>query len=489
MQLAQPTRSIGLRNELARAGTAILDWFIPSEIIASRSDEHLARFFVLTHLCGPLLAMPMVAFLLISNPDPGLEVGLLVGGIFSFFLLPLALKLTRSLFLPAMASFQLLAFCSLFGAYHYGGMTSPFMPWIVVSLLLGFFYQSKNQALVLALFILDVLVFLVAIAQADTLPTHIPRSDLAALGWLSAVAATLYVSWVGSYYVRVISMHDEFQAEVTRHKALEAELERVKAATVEMDQKRSVFFTKMSHELRTPLNVVIGYSDILRETYEDTGSTDKIEDVERIQTAAKHLLSLVTDVIDRAKVEKGEMSLQVTRFSLGSVLQEAATNALPVIERNGNALRIVCDCPDEILRSDMTKIRQIVINLLSNAGKFTKNGTVTLEASVSRDATGLWVNVAVADTGIGIKKEDIAKLFQDFAQATSRISGQYGGTGLGLALCQKLCIFLGGHIGVTSTFGKGTRFDLRLPAAITDAGLSSRTDAAEGEEDTDPAAA
>ena len=476
MQLTQPVQTTNLQALLGAWQTDIVNWFVPPQIIANRSDEQLARFFVLTHLFGPLLTVPMAAFLLILDPDPGLEVGLIIGAIFSFVLLPLALKLAKGLFLPAMASFQLLAFCSLFGAYHYGGMTSPFMPWIVVSLLLGFFYQSKNQALVVAFFVVDVLVFLVAVAHNGSFPERIPRSDLVVLGWLSAVAATVYMSWVASYYVRVISMHDEFQAEVARHKALEVELEQVKAATVQMDQKRSVFFTKMSHELRTPLNIVIGYSELLRETFEDAGSNDKIEDVDRIQTAAKHLLSLVTDVIDRAKVEKGEMSLQVTRFTLASVLQDAATNALPVIERNGNRLEVLCESPGEELSSDVTKIRQILINLLSNAGKFTKNGTVTLTASVSRDLAGRWVNVSVRDTGIGIRQENIAKLFQDFAQATSRISGQYGGTGLGLALCQKLCIFLGGRISVTSEFGHGTTFDVSLPAQIADDTLRTKHD-------------
>jgi signal transduction histidine kinase len=213
---------------------------------------------------------------------------------------------------------------------------------------------------------------------------------------------------------------------------------------------------------------VIGYSEILLEDAEAEGKGDeKISDLRRINAAGKHLLSLVTDVLDLSKIESNTMELSVSTFDLRGFVDEVVATARPLILDNGN--RLVVDCPDNVgsVMLDATKLRQIALNLLSNAAKFTSNGAVTLSVRRDRKPGGDWIEIEVRDTGIGIAKSDLPKLFQNFGQATASTSSKYGGTGLGLALTQKLSAIMGGGVSVHSELGRGSCFTIRLPAVLT----------------------
>jgi signal transduction histidine kinase len=296
-------------------------------------------------------------------------------------------------------------------------------------------------------------------------PELVPISELSQVGWLSILSATVYMSWMAIYYANVLSMRTELEVEADRHRATALRLQRAKEAAEKASRGKTIFLAKMSHELRTPLNAVIGYSDLLLEDGElDGASESKLADLKRINSAGRHLLSLVTDVLDLSKIESDAMDLKVETFDLAGLVDEVIANARPLVERRQNRLVLDLDSNLGTLRTDPTKLRQAALNLLSNAAKFTERGTVTLEVHRDRKLAGDWVQIDVRDSGIGIAEGDLDKLFHDFAQATPTTSVQYGGTGLGLALSQRLCALMGGGISVKSELGRGSVFTIRIPA-------------------------
>lgn len=229
---------------------------------------------------------------------------------------------------------------------------------------------------------------------------------------------------------------------------------------------KSQFLANMSHELRTPLNAIIGYSEILQEEAEDWGNSSSVADLQKIQSAGKHLLALINDVLDLSKIEAGKMQIFPETFSIRAILDEVSTTVKPMLARNSNALRITC--PENIgtMHSDMVKVRQILLNLLSNACKFTEQGTIALEVSRENAADGSTIVFRVADSGIGMTEPQMAKLFEAFTQAEASTTRSYGGTGLGLAITRKFCQMLNGEVSVSSERGKGSAFTVRIPATI-----------------------
>jgi signal transduction histidine kinase/CheY-like chemotaxis protein len=232
----------------------------------------------------------------------------------------------------------------------------------------------------------------------------------------------------------------------------------------EASKAKSSFLAKMSHELRTPLNAIIGYSEILREDAVDDGDTRTAEDLDKVLNAARHLLGLINDVLDISKIEAGKMELYLEDFDLARAVNEVIATAQPLVAKKGNTLAL--DCPPDIgtIHADATKLRQMLLNLLSNASKFTEKGTVTLRVvRHERDDT---LELSVHDTGIGMTPEQLGRLFQAFSQADASTASKYGGTGLGLAISKQFAQMMGGDIGVTSTAGVGSTFTIRIPARV-----------------------
>jgi signal transduction histidine kinase len=249
--------------------------------------------------------------------------------------------------------------------------------------------------------------------------------------------------------------------------------ENAKKMAEDASKTKSSFLANMSHELRTPLNAIIGYSEILAEDARDNGQADVVQDLGKIQGAGKHLLNLINDVLDLSKIESGKMELYLEAINIPQLIQEIADTIKPICEKNNN--QIITFCKDDIkfMWSDLTKIRQSLFNLVSNASKFTNNGEISLKVT-KEISTELHHNgqdktiicFQVADTGIGIKPEQLAKLFQPFSQADSSTTRKYGGTGLGLAITQEFTKMMGGSITVESEYDRGSVFTLRLPQAI-----------------------
>jgi PAS domain S-box-containing protein len=232
---------------------------------------------------------------------------------------------------------------------------------------------------------------------------------------------------------------------------------------------KSHFLASMSHELRTPLNAIIGYSEMLQEEVAELGQTTLAPDLEKIHTAGRHLLALINDILDLSKIEAGKTELYLETFDVRQMLDEVTTTVRPLVEKNANTLALDGAGDLGVMHADLTKMRQVLLNLLSNACKFTDHGTVTLAVSREcRDGEGEWVVFRVADSGIGMTPPQMAKLFEAFAQAEASTTRRYGGTGLGLAISRRFCQLMGGDITVSSEPGRGSVFTVRLPATVAE---------------------
>jgi len=229
---------------------------------------------------------------------------------------------------------------------------------------------------------------------------------------------------------------------------------------------KSQFLASMSHELRTPLNAIIGYSEMLEEEAAERGHDSYVPDLRKIRSAGRHLLALINDVLDLSKIEAGKMELHLETFELGPAIEAVASTVAPLIEKNGNTLRLELEEGLGAMRADVTRVRQVLFNLLSNASKFTESGIITLTAARIRTPAGEAIVITVADTGIGMTPEQLGRLFQAFSQAEASTASRFGGTGLGLAISRMFCEMMGGEIGVASTPGAGTAFTVRLPVEV-----------------------
>ncbi len=225
---------------------------------------------------------------------------------------------------------------------------------------------------------------------------------------------------------------------------------------------KSQFLASMSHELRTPLNAIIGYSEMLEEELQERGDAQLLPDLQRIHAAGKHLLSLINDVLDLSKIEAGKMELLAETFAVRPMLEDVLTTVQPLVAKNGNTLVLDCAADVGSMHTDLTRVRQVLLNLLSNASKFTEAGTITLRVR----RVGASVEMAVADTGIGMTPEQLDRLFEAFTQAEASTTRRFGGTGLGLTISRRFCQMMGGDIAVTSAAGEGSTFTVRLPATL-----------------------
>ena len=459
-----------------------LDWFIPPEARTDEATLGRARIFAFSHLFGPLLGHSITVYLYFASHQRGFPFWVIVTCITAFWTLPFWLRRTGKLQTVALLSVINLTFVTLYGSYYYGGVSSPFLPWLLTALLLGFFYLGERPVLVLGVFGINIAGFYAAYTVRGSFPEYIPLSELTGVGIVSVVSATIYVSMMAIYYANVVTSQSLLVREAERHRATAARMRRAMEDAERANEAKSIFLAKMSHQLRTPLNAVIGYSEILLEDAELKRDSSQIEDLRRINAAGKHLLSLVTSVLDLSKIEADKTELVVEPFDVASFIEDVVDTSRSLIAANHNEF-VIERSPDlGIMISDATKLRQSVLNLLSNAGKFTKNGRITLNVSRERGTTGDWIRISIEDNGIGITADNVQKLFKDFNQAEASTSTKYGGTGLGLALSQSLCRMMGGAITVESTYGRGSRFTISVPAYIEDednAGRRTGTNAAE----------
>ena len=272
--------------------------------------------------------------------------------------------------------------------------------------------------------------------------------------------------------INALESYQKESKELERVKRLTEELEVARDEASEANAAKSKFLANMSHELRTPLNGILGYADLLLEEAEDDGNDRMAADLNKISHSGKHLLSLINDILDLSKIEAGRMELYLTDFRVSDLMEQTKTISQTLADKNGNSLVFeYADDEDDNkhIRGDETRLRQCVVNLISNAVKFTENGTVTITSTPYDKDDTKWLSIAVSDTGIGMTEEQLGKILQEYAQADTSTAANYGGTGLGLTITTSLVQMMGGFLDVESEYGTGTTFTINVPRYIEEA--------------------
>lgn len=458
-----------MKAKLARLIAALdrlVNYFIPADIAADRDARNRAHVFLVSHILGPFIGNVVPIALYVFDPAPGFEVAVLAISITAFWIFPFVLRAGAAYNPLALVSIQNLIFCILWSCYFYGGVTSPTLPWVLVIPLLAFFYLGSSSSLrliVMVMFAANLAIFSGFYTYGYQLKNDLPVAAMQGLGLVSTIAASLYVAMMALYYAKIQASQTELESEMRQHMATAAALRQATEEAERAGAAKAEFLAKMSHELRTPLNAVIGYSQILLEDAEDEGDGESIADLNKIHTAGQHLLKLVNEVLDLSKIEAGKMELDLEETDLARLFGEIVEVARPAAENNGNKISGVITPDLGTALCDAGKFRNMVGQLLDNAAKFTHNGKIDFIAERHLDGPSDELVIHVVDTGIGIASDQISNLFEKFTVADDSSTSKYGGTGLGLALSQKLCKLMGGEIFVESEVGKGSRFTVRMP--------------------------
>lgn len=451
-----------MRNTLANLVprlNASVDWFIPAKLKQSRDILQAVRMFLFSHLVGPFLGHTICFSMLYLGAQADLSWWILFLSVSAFWLYPIVLRLTGWYIPLSLISIQNLMFCIFWGCYQYGGISSPIMPWLVTVPLLGFFYlpERATRITVSALIVVNLALFYgvySVIGFRETVDPH----GLVVLGLVSTLCASVYVSMMALYFASIVYSQGELEQEVQLHQATELQL---RAATDQAQRAllaKSGFLAKMSHELKNPLNAIIGYSEIL---IEDAGATEtqKSKDLTSIRSAGFRLLGLINDLLELSRLEAGKVGLRVEEFEFADFIDNLASRARPAIVANGNEL-LVERPPAGRIACDSRKLTRVVEGLLSNAAKFTRNGSITLSASMRNDS---WI-VSIEDTGVGIAPERMASLFETFGRSEDETASKYGDEArLGLPLAHRYCQLMGGKLSVQSEPGLGSTVVVTLP--------------------------
>lgn len=479
-------------KNLIRFFDEFADRLVPDEMRGDINAFKRVRMFIISHLLGPFLGMPIPLFLFANDPNPWPHVHIAATAIIMFWGMAAALKLFPKFYNAlAMISIANLNFIILFTAYQYGGASSPFLMWFLLTPLLAFFYMGsglRTSIAILAQMFVGVGTFYGVYLLDGAFPQNIPLDQMVGVTMISMICASMYIFTMSSYYASVVDSQSELLREIDRHQATLDDLKTAKEEAERANGAKSDFLAKMSHELRTPLNAVLGYSEILLEDAELDGNGEQIADLQKISAAGKHLLAMVNDILDISKIEAGKTELYVEEVDVDGLLNEIEMTARPLAAKNTNTFTIEKEGTLGMAKLDLTKSRQAIFNLLSNASKFCQNGKICMAVSHSEQDGVKMLNFAVSDTGVGISEEALATLFENFNQANAAVNAKFGGTGLGLSLSRNLCRLMGGDITATSVQGKGSTFTITLPVEviaeatseeeITDYGSAEKVDAA-----------
>jgi signal transduction histidine kinase len=453
-----------LLKQLERRVNAAVDWFIPAAPKHASDLMQGVRMFLFSHLFGPFLGHTISFSMLYIKGEADVSWWVFFLAVTAFWPFPIVLRMTGWYVPLALLSIENLMFCIFWGCYNYGGVSSPILPWLITVPLLGFFYLTgRTQRIIVGCMIVANLAVFYLIYTAVGFPDTVPMDGLVILGLVSTFCASVYVSMMALYHGNIVSTQAELEREVQRH--LETE-EMLRSATRQAERAmlaKADFLAKMSHELRNPLNSIIGYSEMLIEEI-PVADNQKAKDLAAIKEAGYTLLQLINDLLDLSKLEAGKMDVHKEAIDLTALIDDVGKHWEAAILANRN--RLLIDRPARFaLWGDMMKVRRVLDNLLSNAAKYTSNGTVTLAAKLQDGQ----IVISVQDSGIGIGQANLGSLFETFRNSEHETSSNYGDDArLGLPLAYRYCRLLGGDLTVESKVGQGARFVIRLPHHICD---------------------
>ena len=448
-----------LNAKLAPRLNAVVDWFIPAGMKQSRDTLQGVRMFLFSHFFGPFLGNTVTLSMLYLGAEADLSWWILFLAVSGFWVYPILLRLTGAYLPLALISIEELLFCIFWGAYQYGGISSPILPWLVTAPLLAFFYlPERSTRIIVTIQIIANLVLFYGMYAVVGFHESVSSDGLVALGLISTFCASVYVSMMALYFASIVYSQGELEQEIRLHKATEQQLRDATGQAQRALLAKSVFLAKMSHELKNPLNAIIGYSELLIEEADET-DTQKRKDLTSIEGAGHRLLGLIDNLIELSKLEAGRVEVHARDIDFAAWFEQQAARAAPSIAANGNewivqapaAGRIVCDAQ---------LLQRVLEGLLRNAAKYTRNGRVKFSARARNDA---WI-MSIADTGVGIPQARMASLFETFGSTEEETASRYGDeAGLGLPLAYRYCQLMGGTLSVESQVGAGTLVTVTLP--------------------------
>jgi signal transduction histidine kinase len=441
-----------------QATNAMLDWFIPNAAMAERSEVGLARNFIATHLFGPILILSIVGMVYLTDPTPGLACWAMMACVGAFWLLPIGLKLTQDLQLMALVSVELLCVLSLIGSSFYGGVNSPFLPWLLVSLMLGFFYLSDHALRIVALFAFNI----VATICAHVLyrfPQDLSPLELTTISWFSVFSATAYMSLMAIYYAGIVTMSSNLERETERHRLLAHRLRRAKRLADTASHGKTVFLSKMRRQFEHPLGNIVAASQVLIERLEAESATGTWKaEVERINRAGRHLLELVQDTVDPNRMTETPGFATLDDLSLDDFIDRLAAASIPIVAQHGHDLLVEKAPALGTLRVDAGRLRQALDILIAKAAAIARPGNIRLVARRDRKPAGDWVEFRIRTPSLRISRPVPDLRSAEAGGATAHADAD-------LETSQMHFAVLGGSFSMTREADGGARFSVEVPAS------------------------
>ncbi len=444
----------------------ILEYFLPDSLTNDREATNQARMFLVSHTVGPILGGTVPLSLFLFDPTPHSDVFVLALSIFSFWLFPFLLRAGIAYHHLVILSVINLNFAILWSCYHYGGVASPTLTWVLIIPILSLFYvggEKRYQPHLLAVTGVSFSLFFLLYLFVPPPENDMPQVAMVGLGAVSTVATLAYVATMAVYYARIFDAGVDLEHEVERRRHMSDELRKAVIAADRASSAKAEFLARMSHELRTPLNAIIGYGQILREDAIDTDDELLKQDIDRILDAGHYLLRLINTILDLSKIEAGRMRFNFQAHYLRPLLDGAVEAHRSEIDEQRIEVEVDVEPGLETIEVDDTRLMQVLDSIIENAVRHTPAGKIRLEAQQGIAGGHRVFSVKVTDTGCGIEPDVLPTLFKTFATTRHAANGRYGGTGLKLAVCSKLCQAMGGEVHAESVLGEGSTFTVTLP--------------------------
>ncbi|HWC62648.1 MAG TPA: response regulator [Rhizomicrobium sp.] len=467
--LALP-RYFGVWQDIAALGRGVAvrfaDGFTPDSLRLDPETRRRVLLFLASHFLGPWIGFAVLGALYLIDPHPGIPLLVAAAATGLFWAYPFLLRATGRLNILALASVQNLAFIVLYVSYYYGGLSSPFLPWLVTVPMLAFFYlgdQPRLRNLALAGLAGDILLFYLVHAATGKFPQAVPLEALSAAGMISVFCAGLYVTMMAFNYGRIAASNTELGLEIQRHKQTEILLLEAKEAAESAGRVKAEFLATMGHELRTPLNAIIGFSQLMgQEAFGPLGHSNYQEYVKDIEDSGTHLLDIINDILDISKAGSETIELDERLQDCQAIIVSSCRMVRARLKKSSLTLDLQLPVELPRLRADNSVVKRMLLSLLTNAIKFTTpGGKITVEAAADH-ASGL--AITIRDSGIGIAEADLSRVRGLFVQADGSLTRQHEGMGLGLPFVETMMRAHGGSLRLESKLGEGTAATLLFPA-------------------------